>query len=671
MRGLLIAGFFVGCSGSPKSTPVAPNPPQPTEASGEAGRTTSHGAEPKTPEPAPRSGADPDTPEGAAAKRDAELAATVIPYIDAFTNTRPIFTRDGKRIIFKSTRDGLPQVYVSTIDGAATRIGAHPQRIGEILAAPGGKDLLFSSDTNGDEHWSFFRIGLDGKNQIELTPNQKLFRDKIVVPDGRPSQLYFTARAMSEAKSTLYVTSATAAAPPKAIYTDDKVMVLRAVSSDGKFALAGRIAGALNDNHLVRVDVETGAAEKLFPADGKVAIFDTALARDNKRVYVATDNGEEQALVLMLDAKTGKQLAKRAFTPPTARVSGIAVAKEGGLVAVTIEVGARSEIHLVDGRTLAERSTIAMPPGSGGAAEFSDDGKQLLVHWSTPDRPHDLYVVDPKTGKVTPRGERRPGFPDFFSVDASTTEVPAFDGGKIPTNVMLLKGKQTTKQPVAVMFHGGPSGISSIRWSPLVAAMLASGYAVVEPNIRGSIGFGRAYQNADNYKKRGDSFKDVESVTRWVAGQPWADKDRLVVMGASWGGYLTLIALTRFPELYRAGVNIFGVVNLRTTIATTSGVNRQTSTDEIGDPERDAAFLDSVSPITDIAKVVDPVFVFAGATDPRVPRAESDMVVRALRTRKVPVEYMVAENEGHSLARRETQVALYARMLRFLELHLK
>jgi len=189
--------------------------------------------------------------------------------------------------------------------------------------------------------------------------------------------------------------------------------------------------------------------------------------------------------------------------------------------------------------------------------------------------------------------------------------------------------------------------------------------------VRGSSGYGRAFEAADNGEKRLDAFKDIETSGRWVAKQPWADKDRLVVFGGSYGGYTTLIALSRWPDIWRAGVDLFGVVNLKTFMATTSGLIRHIFLLEFGDPDKDAAFLASISPSTDVDKIVDPTFVYAGANDPRVPRSESDMITKALRQRKIPSEYMVAENEGHSLARRENQLAFSARCARFLETHLK
>jgi dipeptidyl aminopeptidase/acylaminoacyl peptidase len=210
-----------------------------------------------------------------------------------------------------------------------------------------------------------------------------------------------------------------------------------------------------------------------------------------------------------------------------------------------------------------------------------------------------------------------------------------------------------------------------IRWSASTAYFLSLGYAVVEPNVRGSSGFGRAFEAADNGQGRLNAFKDIETSGRWVAKQPWADKDRLVVYGGSYGGYTTLIALSRWPDIWRAGVNLFGVVDLKTFMATTSGLIRQIFLLEFGDPDKDAAFLASISPLTDVGKIVDPTFVYAGANDPRVPRSESDLIVKALRQRKIATEYMVADNEGHSLARRETLLEYHARCARFLETHLR
>ena len=172
--------------------------------------------------------------------------------------------------------------------------------------------------------------------------------------------------------------------------------------------------------------------------------------------------------------------------------------------------------------------------------------------------------------------------------------------------------------------------MSTIRWSPPIPYFLSLGYAFIEPNVRGSSGFGRAYEMADNGPKRLDAFKDIEATGRWAAAQPWADPTRVVIIGGSYGGY----------EIFKV---------------------------EFGDLDQDGPFLDSISPIADVGKISRPLFVYAGANDPRVPRPESDQIVKALRAQGVAVEYMVAADEGHSLSRRPNQLAFFARVARFLE----
>ncbi|MEO8698437.1 MAG: S9 family peptidase [Kofleriaceae bacterium] len=613
----------------------------------------------------------PTVPSGDDAKRDAELAPKIAGYVDAFTNFEPAFTRDGKRVVFVSTRDGLPQLYIAgKPDEPATRLLQTTQRVEGVTLAPGGKDLVFRSDTGADENWSIFRVGLDGKNLVELTPGVKLSRDGVIIPDGKPSTMFFSARKLSEARSVVYAAPATAPGEPKVIYTDAKPAFLADVSPDGKVAIVQQFPTRA-ENYVMRVEVDTGKSARIWPAEGsKVSIFDLKLSRDGKRVFVATDNGEEASLVLALDATTGKQLAKYAVTPATASINGLAVSRDTGYVSVTLTAGNHSELRLLDARTLASRTEITMPLGQGFATDFSDDGKRLAVQWSTPKSPTDLFSVDVKTGKAEPlRKEARAlAVPP---IEAQSVDIPSFDGGKIPTNVYRPSGEATKKHPVIVSYHGGPSGVSMVRWNAVTAYWLSLGYIVVEPNVRGSSGYGRAFEAGDNGPKRVDAFKDIETSARWVAAQPWADKDRLVVYGGSYGGYTVLVALSRWPELWRAGVDLFGVVDLKSFMATTSGLIRDLFLLEFGDPDKDAAFLASISPITDVAKIVDPTFVYAGANDPRVPRTESDLIVKALRQRHVPSEYFVADNEGHSVARRENQIALFSRVARFLETHLK
>ena len=617
-------------------------------------------------------------PSGAAATRDAELTKLATAVLETFTNGAPALTRDGKRVVFVSNRDGLPQLYAA--DAAdpvapATRLVTSSERVSDAFPLADGKTILFRSDHGADENWSFFRVGLDGTGLVELTPGTKMQRDEGVVVDGKPDTVFYSARRISEAQSTIYSTSAVRPGDEKPLFEHERAGFLNAVSKDGKWALfTDYVSGS--ENYGLLVDLGAGTAKRIFPTAGKATIWGMAFSADDQRVFIATDGGAEQALVVAIDAASGKELARYVESKPaTASVNALVVAKAGDRIALGLDAGNRSDVRLLDSSSLASKATVTLPLGSGVIGEFSEDGKQLPITWSTPSSPNDVFAVDTESGRLTPlRKEPRPQLDTLPGIDASIAEIAGFDGTKIPVNVYLPAGAneaQGKKLPVIVAYHGGPAGSSAVRWNAGARFFTALGYAWVEPNVRGSGGFGRAFEEGDNGPKRLDAFKDIETSARWAASQAWADKDRMVVYGGSYGGYTVLVGLTRWPELWRAGIDLFGVANLHTFMATTGGLIRQIFLLEFGDPEKDAAFLASISPLTDVDKIVDPLFVYAGANDPRVPRSESDLIVNALRQRRVPVEYMVKDNEGHSLARRENQVEFYSRSARFLETCLK
>ncbi|MGZ6029637.1 MAG: alpha/beta hydrolase family protein, partial [Myxococcaceae bacterium] len=255
-------------------------------------------------------------------------------------------------------------------------------------------------------------------------------------------------------------------------------------------------------------------------------------------------------------------------------------------------------------------------------------------------------------------------------LDVSVTSIPAFDGKQIPVHSYLPAAHGERKLPVIVEFHGGPAASSSIGWKPRAQFFTSLGYAWVEPNVRGSTGFGRAWEMADNREKRGDVLKDIASVNAWVKQQPWADPGRVVIFGGSYGGWVVLMGLTHQQALWSAGIDLVGVADLRTLLRSTDQLIRAIFVDEFGDLEKDQALLAAWSPLPDVDKITAPLFVYQGQNDPRVPRAESDAIVRALRSHARPVEYMIAPNEGHSLDRRENQIEFYSRTARFLEEHL-
>ena len=611
----------------------------------------------------------PDVPAGDDAVGDAELAKIAAGYVDAFSNSGGRFTQDGKGIVFVSSRTGLPQAFVAPVGdpkAAVRRLVEWPQRVVVDVTTPDGRSVLFRSDKGADENWSIFRVPLEGGAPVELTPGEVMQRDPAIVAERLPGTVFYSGRKMSEASSGLFSVPLEGGAV-RTIFRDPKPFQLADVSRDGKVAAIIRFP-TRSDMQLLLVDVGSGKARQVFPAAGrKVSLNDAAFSPDGKALLVTTDDGGEQGVILRLDAASGDEIVRHVESGGPSSLTSISVARKGETLAVGVYRGNESGIRILDAATLGIKASARLPLGQGSPTDISDDGTRVLATWSTPSVPVDLWSVSAATGEAKRlREEPRPSLASPPAMKVRVVEVKAHDGLTLPVNVYLPEGRKG-KLPVIVSYHGGPAGSSQVRWSGLTAFFVSQGYAWVEPNVRGSGGFGRAFEEADNGRGRLAAFKDIEATGKWAASQRWADPDRVVVFGGSYGGYTVLVGLTRMPSLWRAGVDLFGVADLSTFMSTTSGLIREIFLLEFGDPDKDKAFLDSISPLRDADKITDPLFVYAGANDPRVPRSESDLIVKALRGRSVPVEYMVANDEGHSLARRENMIEFAARSARFLE----
>ncbi|WP_394834128.1 prolyl oligopeptidase family serine peptidase [Pendulispora rubella] len=618
-----------------------------------------------------------DVPSGASAQRDGVLVSDAERIVAAFTNGQPSLSPDGKKVVFRSNRDGLPQLYLgdpAKPEAPAVRLTKTTERTVRGTFSADGKSVIFLSDRGADENFSIFRIGVDGSGLTELTPGESLHRDAPFVSDGAPDTLVYSARKNEEPTVRVYVQSIKGGAPPKSVYTDSLPGELLAVDRTAKRALLNRYVSS-SQTTLGLVDLVTGKAKTIYPAEGKSAvIWAAAFSGDGKTLFVATDAGSEVGTLLALDAAS---LAERGrfvdASLKTAAIDELAVPRKGDRLAIRLNAGNRSVVRILDAKTLKPVADAKLPLGSGAGLVAGQDGKSFALHWSTPNQPADIFVVQARTGEArTAPKEARPTLAGLGELEATVQTIPSFDGTPLPLNVYKPKGLAagSKKYPVLVSVHGGPSESSPVRWSNQVRFYTSHGFIVVEPNIRGSTGFGRAYEQADDGPKRMDAVKDIEAVGKWVVSNPWADPARLVLLGGSYGGYMTLMGLAHHPTLWKAGVDLVGVYDWRTLMRTTSGEIRAVFQKEIG-PETDSAFLASISPSSRVDSIAVPLFVYAGANDPRVVRAESDQIVRSLRTRKVPVEYMVAENEGHSLDRKETITSFLARSTRFLEDALK
>jgi dipeptidyl aminopeptidase/acylaminoacyl peptidase len=219
--------------------------------------------------------------------------------------------------------------------------------------------------------------------------------------------------------------------------------------------------------------------------------------------------------------------------------------------------------------------------------------------------------------------------------------------------------------------HGGPESQERPTFKAVNQYFLNRGYAMLAPNIRGSAGFGRQYLHMDDYKKRMDAIRDVAQAVDYLKASGKIDPRKIVIMGGSYGGFMTLAQATMNPDLWAAAVDIVGIANWSTFFKNTGAWRRSHRAAEYGDPEKDPQFMASISPINYVEKIKAPLFVIAGANDPRVPKNEADQIVERVRARGVPVEYISFPDEGHGMAKRSNRIRGYSAIADFLDKYVK
>jgi dipeptidyl aminopeptidase/acylaminoacyl peptidase len=313
-----------------------------------------------------------------------------------------------------------------------------------------------------------------------------------------------------------------------------------------------------------------------------------------------------------------------------------------------------------------------MPRGVAGGFEFSADGRLLLGRAEGSVEPGDIWLHDTAAG-ATRRVTRSSaaGLPAHAFVEPELVSWASFDGLRIPG---LLYSPATPRpasgHPAVVWIHGGPESQFRPTFQPVIQFLVGRGYAVLAPNIRGSTGYGRRYHSLDNRRLRGDAIKDIAATAAWLKSSGRADGARLAAMGGSYGGYMTLAALTFHPDLWAAGVDIVGISSFRSFLKNTGAWRQVHRASEYGDPVADAEFLDSVSPLNFADRIDAPLIVVQGANDPRVPRTEAEQIVDNLKRRNRPVEYLLFEDEGHGVVKLGNRIKAYGAIAEFLDKHL-
>jgi dipeptidyl aminopeptidase/acylaminoacyl peptidase len=587
---------------------------------------------------------------------------------------RPTWSPDGKQIAFISNMSGRNNLWLVSSDGGfPVQLTVSDQRQTSPTWSPDGKWIAYQSDYDGDELWDIFLVSPKTGKGVNLTQTREIAEmDPTWSPDGRYLAYLVKPKTSAAYEIDVYdmimreVKHITTNTP------QDKRNVNPIWSKDGKSIVYTQEQAKGTDSNVFIANVETAESTLLTPHAGEHLYFADDISPDGKRVLLTANAENGYDNVGLLDIAT-KKIAW--ITKDKWEIRGGEFAPDGKRVTFTANVDGNEDIYLHDDAT-GKSAALPIPKGvnspAGGHSAFSPDGQRLLYYHNGPTAPGDLWVYHLATGKSQQITQSLVGgIHSEDMVEPYLVHYPSRDGKwTISAFLYVPFNMARNGQNAAIVYiHGGPASQSMNSFNRFVQYAVNQGYMVLAPNYRGSTGYGKEFQQANLFDMGGGDLEDVLAGVDFIKQTGHLDPKKIAVVGGSYGGYLTMMAVTKAPDLWAAGVPIVPFVNWFTEIEHEDPVLQQSDLATMGDPVKNKTLYEERSPINYIDQIKAPLLLLAGGHDPRCPKTETEQVVEAIKKRGGTVDYKIYDNEGHGFARVENQIDAYKRVGDFLLAH--
>jgi dipeptidyl aminopeptidase/acylaminoacyl peptidase len=581
------------------------------------------------------------------------------------------FSADEKKILFSSNKTGIYNVYSIAVTGgepaALTRSTADTTVA--VSYFPKDDRVLYTRDKGGDEKNHLYVQESDGSEK-DLTPGENLkaiFAGWTHAGDG-----FYVETNERDAKFFDLYRYETSGYARKLFYKNEAGYQIGDVSNDGRWVALGK-PRTTADSDISLWNAATNETKLISKHEGVANYSPETFDPDSKALYYTTNDGSEFSRVKRYDLATGKnEEVERADWD----VSFTYFSHNGRYRVTAVNEDGRTVLRIHDGKTDRLVTVPDLPAGEIGAVRISRSETKLAFQLNGDRAPNNLYVYD--FGGRAPRRLTDTLSKDIDPedlVEAQVVRFPSFDGMAIPN--IFYKPHQASSQakaPALVWVHGGPGGQTRRSYSANIQFLVNHGYVVLGINNRGSSGYGKTFFTADDKKHGHEPLSDCVAARKYLRSLPYVDPDRIGILGGSYGGYMTLAALTLQPDVFAVGIDLFGISNWVRTLESIPKwweSQREALYQEIGDPVKDREMLLAVSPLFHADRIKKPLMVLQGANDPRVLKPESDDIVAAARKNGVAVEYIVFPDEGHGFTKKKNQIEGWKAILEFLDKHLK
>jgi dipeptidyl aminopeptidase/acylaminoacyl peptidase len=596
--------------------------------------------------------------------------------IEQFMNTTSVsgasFSADESRILFSSNQTGIFNAYSVPVGGgpavAVTRSTSDTTTA--ISYFPADDRILYTRDQGGDENNHLYVRERDGTER-DLTPGDELkARFAGWTRDG--SAFYVLSNDRDARFFDLYRHDA-ASYERRLVFKDEVGYDVGAVSGDERWIALQKPGAGTADSDIYLWDATRNEVRHLTPHEGMADHEPQEFDPESKFLYYLSNDGSEFTRVRRYDlaAGTHEDVEKADWD-----VLYTTFSHNGRYRVTAVNDDGRTVVRIQDVRAGRTVALPKLPEGDITTVRIARSETAMAFHVNGDRAPSNLYVWrfgDSAATRLTDTLN-----PEVDAQDLVETEVvrfESFDGTQIPS--IFYKPHQATpeaKAPALVYVHGGPGGQTRKGYSALLQYLANHGYVILGINNRGSSGYGKSFYTADDGKHGREPLWDCVEGKKYLASLPYVDKDRIGIMGGSYGGYMVLAALAYQPDVFALGVDIFGVANWIRTLESIPAYwesFRLSLYKEIGDPGRERKKLEQTSPLFAADRIRKPLIVLQGANDPRVIKPESDDIVAAVKKNGVPVEYVVFPDEGHGFTKRKNQIEGYGKIREFLDRYLK
>ncbi len=674
----LLVPLAVGCGGAPMTAPLPPvtsatpgpetMPPLATPSDAgpnpSASSYVGHGVETLTPEVLEKY-----RPVALAADRSRRVQSLV----DVRAPGAGALAPDGKALFFSWSITGIGQVW--KVDGP----GAFPQQLtgGEDITSlaaitPDGRTLVVQRDRKGEENPGLYLQPASG-GALEVVQHVPKVQTHFEAVSVDSKWVYFTS---NDRKPDSYV-----------VYRFDLSKKEKQVAFDAQEGL-WHVSDIKDDGRLL-LRKETGSLTAEYSEwDPAKSVLTPLVGQGETEEYDARYGAHEGELLVVTN-KTGEFRRLYSYRPDASApgkwkiaplgeatnfdVDGFDVDRKRTRILYTINENGFTRLRALDAKTYRPLKTPV--PQDADHVTFgatTPDGRYTTIGVDDGTHPLHSYVLDWTRGKMT--AWHSPSTPEIDTTRFARAKlewIPARDGAKIP---VLVRQPEACASPcpVVVSFHGGPESQARPGFSVGAQMFVDAGLVFVEPNVRGSDGYGKTWLHADDGPRRLDIITDIEDAAKWARTRfASAGKEpRVGVYGGSYGGYSALMGMTMFAGAYDAGVDVVGISDLRTFLRNTAPYRRVLRISEYGDPDRDADALAKLSPMTYVDRVKAPLLIMQGASDPRVPAGEAVQIHESIAARGIPCQLMIFPDEGHGAQKRENRVLMLGNAIAFLTDHL-